>query len=79
LRRAAEFGIPSVALPPLGTGAGQLGVEASARRMVPILAEHLAEGRAPGTFVIVTESAFDETALREALTALAPDLLEVSP
>ena len=79
LRRAADFGIASVALPPLGTGAGQLGVEESARRMVPILAEHLAEGRAPGTFVVVTESSFDETALREALAALAPELLEASP
>ncbi|HSM03880.1 MAG TPA: macro domain-containing protein [Longimicrobiales bacterium] len=76
LRRASDFGIDSVALPPLGTGAGQLGVEESAGRVIPILAEHLAGGRPPGTFLVVTESAFDETAVREALEALAPGLME---
>lgn len=76
LRRAADFGIGSVALPPLGAGAGQLEVEESARRIVPLLAEHLASGRPPASFVVVTDSDFDDTAFREAVAALAPHCLE---
>lgn len=41
LRRIGEWGIRSVALPPLGTGAGNLDAEQSAEVMVPILLEYL--------------------------------------
>ena len=41
LRRVAEWGMASLALPPLGTGAGNLDAEESAELMVPILLEYL--------------------------------------
>lgn len=47
LRRATEWGLESVALPPLGLGAGRLDAEEAARGVVEILMDHLDEiGRA---------------------------------
>jgi O-acetyl-ADP-ribose deacetylase len=44
VRRLAEWGIRTVALPPLGTGAGNLDPEEAAALMIPILHQALAEG-----------------------------------
>ena len=47
LRRAAEWGLESMALPPLGTGAGNLDAQEAAAVMVPILADHLLSSENP--------------------------------
>lgn len=59
LRRAADFGIESLALPPMGLGAGNLAVEESAKVMVDVIRNHEAEGRPPGDLQIVVESEYE--------------------
>jgi O-acetyl-ADP-ribose deacetylase (regulator of RNase III) len=53
LRRLAEWRVRTVALPPLGTGAGNLDAEASAEVMMPLLAAHIAEGAAERVEIVV--------------------------
>jgi O-acetyl-ADP-ribose deacetylase (regulator of RNase III) len=64
LRRLEEWGIPAVAMPPLGTGAGNLDAEESADVMVPVLQAHLDSGRDPREVVIVVDSEYEEAAFR---------------
>ncbi|MFP3947967.1 MAG: macro domain-containing protein [Longimicrobiales bacterium] len=60
LRRASEWDMESVALPPLGTGAGNLTPETSAAVMLPVLKGHL-EGEAhPSTATIVVPNGYEE-------------------
>lgn len=61
LRRAADFGIESLALPPLGVGAGNLEVEDSAKVIVDVIRNHLAEGVPPLAFRIVVDSEYEES------------------
>lgn len=78
LRRGEEWGIESMALPPLGTGAGNMDAEESAALMVPLIRDHLQTARKPpevlilvGTeyerevFVRTVESAMGEVAVRD--------------
>jgi O-acetyl-ADP-ribose deacetylase (regulator of RNase III) len=44
IRRLAEWGISRVAMPPLGTGAGNLDPDESAAIMIPLLAHALRAG-----------------------------------
>jgi len=75
LRRAAEFGIESVALPPLGVGAGKLDHERSAVLVVETLAEHLEQGGAPTVFEIVVASDYEEEVFGRAAAAFErPDV-----
>ncbi len=79
LRRAEEWGMDSLALPPLGTGAGNLDAEESASLMVPLIRDHLRKGQKPlevlivvGTeyerdvFVRAVESTLEQTTARDA-------------
>ena len=70
LRRANEWGIEVLTLPPLGTGAGNLDAEQAAAVMVPILVEWLRSGRHPRRVVIVVETEYErdtfERAVRQA-------------
>lgn len=59
LRRASDWGLDSVALPPLGIAAGTIEPEASARALVEILFNHLDEGGAPLDLRIVVSSDFE--------------------
>jgi O-acetyl-ADP-ribose deacetylase (regulator of RNase III) len=59
LRRAADWGLASLALPPLGLGVGNLAPEDAARAMVEILVDHLDEGQPPLDFTIVASSAYE--------------------
>ena len=59
LRRAADFGIESLALPPLGVGAGNLEVEESAKVIVDVIRNHVSEGVPPLEFEIVVESDYE--------------------
>lgn len=68
LRRLADWDIDSVALTPLGTGAGNLDAEEAAAVMVPVIVEHLREAGRPMRVTIRVEDQYQEAAF---LTALA--------
>jgi O-acetyl-ADP-ribose deacetylase (regulator of RNase III) len=59
LRRAADWGLASIALPPLGLSVGMTEPEESARALVEILFNHLDEGVAPLDLAIVVGSDFE--------------------
>jgi O-acetyl-ADP-ribose deacetylase (regulator of RNase III) len=59
LRRATDWGLASVALPPLGLTVGTTEPEESARSLVEILYNHLDEGAAPLDLTIVVASDFE--------------------
>lgn len=67
LRRLEEWGIESVALPLLGTGAGNLDAEAAADVLVPTLALHLRERARPLHITLVVESDYERGAVERAL------------
>ncbi len=69
LRRASDFGIESLALPPLGVVAGALEAEEMARVVVEVLRDHLAEGAAPTSVEIVVESEYEESIFAAAVGA----------
>lgn len=60
LARAADWGIESLAIPPLGIGVGLTEPEVSAQALVTVLFNHLDEGRAPLDLTIVVTSSFEE-------------------
>lgn len=62
LRRVGEWGIASLAMPPLGTGAGNLDAEESAEAMVPILVEYLRTVGQPARIEIVVDSDYEHAA-----------------
>lgn len=67
LRQAAEWGVGVLAVPPLGTGAGNLDVESSARIMLSVLSEHRIESSVPHEVLILATSDYEEEVfLREA-------------
>ena len=60
LRRLSEWGIESVAISPLGTGAGNLDAEESAREMIPVLLEHLSSAREPTRIDVIVDSEYEQ-------------------
>jgi O-acetyl-ADP-ribose deacetylase (regulator of RNase III) len=68
LRRLDDWGIDSVAVAPLGTGAGNLDPEESADLMVPLLVRHTLDTGVPGEVVIVVDDAY-QLAVFEAAVA----------
>lgn len=73
LRRLSEWAIPEVAMPPLGTGAGNLDAEESAAAMLPVLLDHALAAAAPGRVVIVVETEYERQAFERALTGTDVD------
>ncbi len=67
LRRAVEWGIQDLALPPLGTGAGNLDAEEAAAVMLPVLREHMRAAAHPERVRIVVESPYELEAFRREL------------
>ena len=59
LRRAADWGLESLAVPALGLGAGSLDAETPARSLVEVLTQHLERGRPPTDLTIVVSSDFE--------------------
>jgi O-acetyl-ADP-ribose deacetylase (regulator of RNase III) len=59
LRRAADWGLASIALPPLGLSVGMIEPEESARALVEILFNHLDEGVPPLDVTIVVGSDYE--------------------
>jgi len=59
LRRAADWGLSSLAVPPLGTGVGHMDTEEAARAQVEILVNHLGEGHPPLDLTIVVGGEYE--------------------
>ena len=72
LRRVVEWGFASVALPPLGTGAGNLDAEESAEAMVPILLEYLRTAERSAHIAILVESEYERDAFEHELRRHGP-------
>ncbi len=67
LARAADFGMDELALPPLGTHAGNLEAEPAARSMAAALADSLARNPHPATVHIVVESEYERDVFARSL------------
>lgn len=67
LRRAAEWSVSSIAVAPLGTGAGNLDAETAADIMLSVLADHLRSGAGPERVTLVADDAYQEAAFRAAV------------
>lgn len=65
LRRCLEWGIESIAVPPIGTGAGNLDPEEVAQLMVPIIFEHMQESRFPAQVYLVGETEYERAAFQQ--------------
>ncbi|HSG07120.1 MAG TPA: macro domain-containing protein [Longimicrobiales bacterium] len=64
LRRAAEWEMTSLALPPLGLGVGRMDPENAARAMVEIITNHLDEGLPPLDLTIVVGTEYEAEVFR---------------
>ncbi|MGH7506891.1 MAG: macro domain-containing protein [Longimicrobiales bacterium] len=73
LRRLSEWAIDSVAMPPLGTGAGNLDAEEAALTMLPALVEHMHESAHPRQVDICVDTDYERDAFARALARHAPD------
>lgn len=69
LRRARDWEMASLALPPLGLGAGTLDADGVAGMVVEALVEHQREGAAPTDLVLLVESGYEEDLFRRLLAA----------
>jgi O-acetyl-ADP-ribose deacetylase (regulator of RNase III) len=75
LRRAADWGLASLALPPLGVGAGQLDADEAARVQLEILVDHIDEGAPPLDLTIVVSGEYEA----ELFARLAEELTRARP
>lgn len=73
LRRCVDFGIESLALPPLGTGVGHMEAEDAARAQLEILVSHLDEGHQPLDLTIVAGSEYEAEVYRRQIDLLTRD------
>jgi O-acetyl-ADP-ribose deacetylase len=69
LRRAQEWEMASLSVPPLGLGAGSLEPEEWASMVVELLLNHVREGEPPREITIVVESEYEEDLFRRLLAA----------
>lgn len=67
LRRCAEWGIEKLAMPPIGTGAGNLDAEDVAGLMIPILLDHMRDAQYPSEVVLVADSEYERDAFEQIL------------
>ncbi len=72
LGRAADFGIESLAMPPLGLGVGTTEPEVAARALVELLADHGRDGLPPDEVRIVVPSDFEADLFRAAIEGVLP-------
>lgn len=59
LRRAAEWGLRSLAIPALGTGAGTMDYEQAARALIDVVREHAADSPMPDEIVVVVRGEYE--------------------
>ena len=76
LRQATAWGLESLALPPLGVGAGNLDAEQSARVMIPSIRTHLDGTALPRKILIVVGSEYERDAFEEVLEGVAEPTLD---
>lgn len=67
LRRVTEWGAGTIAVAPLGTGAGNLDAETAADIMIAVLADHLGSARLERV-ILVVDDAYQESAFAGAVT-----------
>ena len=67
LRRAGEWGVTTLALPPIGTGAGNLDAEQAADVMLSVLHDELPRFPQLGHVIIVVDHEYDRDAFSRAL------------
>jgi O-acetyl-ADP-ribose deacetylase (regulator of RNase III) len=60
MQRAVDWQLARVAVPPLGTGAGNLSMEDAARVMIDVLSQHTAVAPFPTEVTIVVENDADK-------------------
>lgn len=65
LRRAADWGVASLALPPLGISVGTMEAEEAARTLVEVLVDHLNEGQPPLELTVVVATPYEEQILTQ--------------
>ena len=68
LRRAGEWGASSLAIAPLGTGAGNLDAETAADIMIEVLADYAKTVEGPERVVVMVEDAYQEAAFAGAVS-----------
>jgi O-acetyl-ADP-ribose deacetylase (regulator of RNase III) len=67
LRRLSEWAVDTVAMPPLGTGAGNLDAEEAAAAMLPVITEHAAEHDFPKRVHVLVENEYELQVFEAAL------------
>lgn len=73
LRRASDWAMASLALPPLGIGVGTTEPEVSARALAEILFNHLDDGAPPLDLTVVVSSAFEAEMFEGLIAEMAGD------
>jgi O-acetyl-ADP-ribose deacetylase (regulator of RNase III) len=73
LRRAVEWGLTSLAMPPVGLGAGSMGAEEAAQVLVELLADHLDEGQPPLELVIAVSNEYEESVFNAVIESVVKD------
>lgn len=74
LRRAQEWGLETLAVPALGSGAGNLDAEDSASAMVPVIRDHLLKFQHPREVIIVLGTEYEKSVFNRAV-----ELAEAQP
>lgn len=71
LRRATEWSLVSLAVPPLGMGVGHMDPEADARAVLEILFDHLDEGQPPLDLTLVVATEYEREMLARLVGTLS--------
>lgn len=79
LRRCEEWGVETLATPPLGTGAGNLDPEDSASIMIPLLLDHMQHAKYPARVMIVVESEYEDDVFRREISRYDLPILPAFP
>ena len=73
LRRAVDWELASLAVPPLGLGVGNMGAEEAAQVLVELLVDHLDEGHPPLDIVVVVANEYEESVFGVVIEELVKD------
>jgi len=79
LRRAVDWEIESLAIPPLGAGVGHMETEEAARVQVEILVSHLDDGLPPLDVTIVATGPYEAEVFRRLVDELTRDRFPTRP
>lgn len=70
LRRAEEWGLKTLALPPLGTGEGKMDADEAAAIMVPLISDHLQRFETPREVLIVVGTGYERDVFVQAVESI---------